>query len=118
MLVRGSRGKKAPYGRVRPGDALFFATGSRRNVVKATALALAVLDSPAMSIGERGDLLAFYNDRLLLSDQELEKWSGKRYLTLIGLMGVSPVVPFSIAARGHGEDDDWLVLEDIDAVIE
>jgi hypothetical protein len=27
-------------------------------------------------------------------------------------------VPFTIAARGSGEDDDWIVLENIDEVIE
>ena len=119
MLVRGSFGKKVPYGRVSEGDRLFFATGnSSRNVVKAKAEASSVFDSPKLSGGESECLLADHEDRLQLSEVEMGKWSDKRFLTLIGIADLSPVVPFTIAARGSGEDDDWIVLDNIDEIIE
>jgi hypothetical protein len=118
MLVRGSLGKKMPYGRVSEGDRLFFATGNGRNVVKAKAEVSSVFDSPKLADIEPECLLADHAERLQLSDVEMGKWSGKRFLTLIGLADFSPIVPFTIAARGSGEDDDWIVLENIDEVIE
>ena len=58
MLVRGSLGKKVPYGRVSEGDQLFFATGSGRNVVKAKAEVTSVFDSEKLSGIEPECLLA------------------------------------------------------------
>ncbi len=55
MLVRGSLGKKLPYGKVSVGDRLFFATGnSSRNVVKAAASAGDVFDSPKLTGNRAG----------------------------------------------------------------
>ncbi len=48
----------------------------------------------------------------------MAKWSVKKYLTLIELEEINPVVPFTIAARGNGDDDDWIVLDNIDEIIE
>lgn len=118
MLVRGSRGGRVPYRSVSEGDRLFFATGRGRNVVMAKAEVSSVFDSGRLSGIEPECLLAGYADRLQLSDIEMGKWSGKRFLTLIGIDGFSPVVPFTIAAHGSGEDDDWIVLDDIDEIIE
>jgi hypothetical protein len=119
MLVRGSSGKRNPYGQVSSGDRLFFATGnSSRNVVKAAASAGEVYDSPKLTGIEPECLLADHAGKLLLSDDELARWSEKKYLTLIELEEVNPVVPFTIAARGNGEDGDWIVLDNIDEVIE
>jgi hypothetical protein len=119
MLVRGSIGKKLPYGKVSAGDRLFFATGnSSRNVVKAAASAGDVFDSPKLTGIEPECLLADHASHLQLSDVEMAKWSVKKYLTLIKLEDLSPVVPFTIAARGNGEDDDWIVLDNIDEIIE
>jgi hypothetical protein len=118
MLVRGSIGKKMPYGRVSEGDRLFFATGNGRNVVKAKAGVSSVFDSPKLTGIEPECLLADHADRLLLSDVEMGKWSAQRFLTLIGLEDFGPVVPFTIAARGSGDDDGWIVLDNIDEIIE
>ncbi len=107
-----------PYGCVQPGDSLFFATGYGRNMVKAKAEVSSVFDSPKLTGLEPECLLADHADKLLLNDVEMGKWSGKRFFTLIGLKGISPVVPFSIAARGNGDNDDWIVVDDIDEIIE
>ncbi len=119
MLVRGSFAKKAPYGKVRTGDRLFFATGnSSRNVVKAAAAAGDVIDSPKLTGIEPECLLAEHAGELQLSDVEMAKWSVKKFLTLVELKDLSPIVPFTISARGNGEADDWIVLGNIDEVIE
>jgi hypothetical protein len=86
MLVRGSIAKKTPYGKVRTGDRLFFATGnSSRNVVKAAAAAGGVYDSPRLAGIEPECLLAEHAGELQLSDVEMAKWSVKKFLTLIEL---------------------------------
>ena len=96
MLVRGSLGKKLPYGQVSVGDRLFFATGnSTRNVVKASASAGDVFDSPKLTGIEPECLLADHASQLQLSDVEMAKWSVKKYLTLIELEDINPVVPFT-----------------------
>ncbi len=117
-IVRGSRGRKVPYGCVAGGDRLFFATGHGRSVVKAAAAVQRVFDSPALSGIEPECLIAGQMEKLRLTGAELGKWSRQRFLTLIGLAEFRPVVPFTVAARGSGEADDWIVLDDIDAIIE
>ena len=116
-IVRGSAGKKVPYGRIRAGDRLFFATGNGRTVVKAAAAVGRVYDSPRLSGVEPECLIAEHIDRLRLTAPELDRWSQKKFLTLIDVTGFRPIVPFTIAARGRDEDD-WLVLDDIDDIIE
>jgi hypothetical protein len=119
MLVRGSTGKKVPYGRVNEGDRLFFATGnSTRNVVKAAAAVDSVYDSEKLSGIEPECLIAEHMDKLQLTEVEMGKWSQKKYLTLIGIADTSPVVPFTISVRGNGETDDWIVVDNIDEIIE
>lgn len=118
MIIRGSLGKKVPYGRVNTGDRLFFATGNGTNVVKATASVLNAIDTPKLAADEVTDLLSQHKGQLALTDAELDKWSKKKYMTLLEIEGVSPVVPFTINAYGSGEDDDWVVLDDIDEIIE
>jgi hypothetical protein len=118
VIVRGSRGRKVPYGCVAGGDRLFFATGTGRNVVKAAAAVDTVYDSPPLSGIEPECLIAEHMGKLRLTDVEMTKWSQKKFLTLIGVSEFCPVVPFTIAARGSGEADDWLVLGNIDEVIE
>jgi hypothetical protein len=119
MLVRGSIGKKVPYGRVNEGDRLFFATGnSSRNVVKAAAAVDSVYDSKKLSGIEPECLIAEHMHKLQLTEAEMGKWSQKKYLTLIGITDTNPVVPFTISVRGNGESDDWIVVDNIDEIIE
>ena len=118
MIVRGSLGKRMPYGRVSPGDTLFFAAGSSRITVRAIAAVQNVLDTPRLAGAEASRLLEQHGAGLQLSDAEADRWSRQKYLTLIEIADLSPVVPFSIAARGSGEADDWLAVDDIDEVIE
>lgn len=117
-ILRGSLAKRLPYGRVADGDRLFFATGNGRSIVRAAAEVSGVCDSEKLAGEACQSLIAGHMSRLKLSDDEVEKWSGKKYLTLIGVTGASPVVPFTIDAHGSGENDDWIVLENIDEIIE
>jgi hypothetical protein len=77
-----------------------------------------VYDSEKLSGIEPECLIAEHMDKLQLSDVEMGKWSQKKYLTLIGIADASPVVPFSISVRGNGDADDWIVVDDIDEIIE
>lgn len=118
MILRGSQGKKVPYGKINTGDNLFFATGNGRNVVKGTAVVTDVFDTPKLAPEEVVETLSENECKLCLSEDEREKWSGKKYLTLVEVENSSPIVPFTIAAHGSGENDDWVVIDDIDDITE
>ena len=117
-IVRGSLGKRAPYGKVSAGDMLFFATGNGTNRVKATAVVSDVYDSPKLTPDENESFLGGHDEKLQLSIDEKTKLSKKKYLTLIDVADVNPVVPFTVSAYGSGEDDDWEILDNIDSVIQ
>lgn len=117
-IVRGSLGKRAPYGKVSTGDMLFFATGNGTNKVRATAMVTDVYDTPKLTPEESEESLADRSETLQLSCDEQAKWSKKKYLTFIDVSDVNPVVPFTVSAYGAGENDDWEALDNIDSVIE
>ncbi|HMK46112.1 MAG TPA: hypothetical protein VK436_05755 [Methanocella sp.] len=118
MIVRGSLGKRVPYGRVNAGDMLFFAIGNGRNIVRATAMVSDIIDTPKLTPEENTSIIASHRKKLKLSDEERKKLFGKKYLSLIEISGINPVVPFTVVAHGSGENDDWTVLKDIDEIIE
>ncbi|CAJ35589.1 hypothetical protein [Methanocella arvoryzae] len=117
-IVRGSLGKRAPYGKVKAGDMLFFTTGNGTSRVKATAVVSKVYDSPKLTPEENESILDDHDEKLQLTETEKEKLSKKRYLTLIEVADVNPVVPFTVTAYGSGEDDDWESFDNIDSVIQ
>lgn len=117
-IARGSLGKRAPHGKVNAGDMLFFATGNGTNRVKATAVVSEVYDSPRLTPEESESLIEDHGERLQLHNDEKAKLGKKKYLTLIDVAEVNPVVPFTVATYGSGENDDWEVLDNIDSVIE
>jgi len=118
MIVRGSLGKRVPYGRVNAGDMLFFTIGNGRNVVKATAMVSDVIDTAKLTPEENTSIIASHRKKLQLSNDEMTKLSGKKYLSLIKISDVNHVVPFTVAAYGSGESDDWMVVDNIDDIIE
>jgi hypothetical protein len=118
-IARGSLGKRAPYGKVSAGDMLFFATGNGTNRVKATAVVREVYDSTKLTPEQSESLIQDHSERLQLhNNDEKSKLGKKKYLTFIDVADVNPVVPFTVATYGSGEDDDWEVLDNIDSVIE
>lgn len=116
MVIRGATGRKLPYGRVRTGDILFFINNNAEGVVRAQAVVKSVINSEPLCADESKKLIDSHQEYLQLTDAQLKRWSGKRYLVLIEVENVQMLESFPIDKSGYGNMDDWLPVEDINLV--
>jgi len=116
MIIRGATGRKLPYGKVNSGDALYFINNNSEGLVKALAKVKIVFNSEKMLPEESKNLIERNQEKLKLTDKQLDRWIGKRYLVLIEIEDVTEVHPFEIDKSGYGNMDDWLIVEDIKKV--
>jgi len=114
MLARASAGKKRPYGLVKEGDTLFFASGGYRQKAKAMA---GVKRALSTEIEKRLALDIRSQYGKILSPEPQGTLLNKRYVTLVELDRARPIVPFSISEEIHGGPGEWLVLDNIDEAI-
>ncbi len=117
MIIRGAAGRKMPYGRLNTSDVLYFINNNAEKEVKAKATVKSVLNSEKLSKEESILLINTHQDRLRLTEEQLKRWSGKRYLVLIEVFNVTKIKTFKIDKSDYGNMDDWLPVEDIKNVI-
>jgi hypothetical protein len=116
MIVRGAAGRKLPYGRVQPGDQLFFVRNNGEGTVQASATVSEVYNSEKLS-KERSNLVLNENQaKLALTPEQIKRWGGKRYLVLVEVMDVCTVEPFAFDRSDFGNMDDWLPVDKIENV--
>jgi hypothetical protein len=113
MIVRGATGRKLPYGRVEPGDCLFFIENNGDGIVRASATVNTVFNSDTLSEDQSVALLKSSQSKLNLTPEQLKRWSGKRYLVLIEVTQVQAIDPFVIDRSAYGNMDDWLLVDNI-----
>lgn len=116
MIIRGANGRKLPYGRVQAGDRLFFIQNDGKCEVRASAKVTMVINSDKLSEEEARQLLDVNQEKLLLSQAQIKRWVGKRYLVLIGIEEASLLPAFVIDRSEYGNMDDWLPVGDISRV--
>lgn len=116
MLIRGATGRKMPYGRVFAGDLLYFILNTGEGKVIARARARAVENSDKLTPEESAQVIAENQVKLALTDAQIQRWSGKRYLVLIEIEAFETLEPFPIDRSAYGNMDDWLPVEDIERV--
>ncbi len=116
MLIRGAAGRKMPYGRVNNTDMLYFINNNGEGRVKARARVKSVLNSEALSEADSAQLIETHQGQLHLSDKQLKRWRGKRYLVLIEVQNFESIPAFEIDKSGYGNMDDWLAVGQIDSV--
>jgi hypothetical protein len=116
MIIRGATGRKLPYDRVFQDDVLYFINNNAEGFVRASAIVKSVLNSDRLAADESAQLVDQYQDRLMLTKKQYDRWAGKRYLVLIEVSEVAPVEPFRIDKRDYGNMDDWLPVEQIESV--
>lgn len=116
MIIRGAAGRKLPYGKVNPGDILYFINNNAEGLVKASAKVKNVSNSEKMDTDESKKLIETNQKKLQLTDKQFSRWAGKRYLVLIEVDDVKELSPFSIDKSQYGNMDDWLLVEDIKKV--
>jgi hypothetical protein len=116
MIIRGATGRKLPYGRVNEGDTLYLINNNAEGEVKAIATVSNVLNSEKMTEEESIQLVKKNQNKLHLSEKQFKKWAGKRYIVLIEVVDIKEIYPFPIDKSNYGNMDDWLPVENIDAV--
>jgi hypothetical protein len=116
MIIRGAAGRKMPYGRVNPGDILYFINNNAEGVVKAKGTVRNVTNSDKMTNEESVALVEGNQGKLQLTETQFKRWAGKRYVVLIEVDEVEAVTPFPINKSDYGNMDDWLPVENIESV--
>jgi hypothetical protein len=117
MILRGATGRKMPYGRVEAGDMLYFLNNDAEGLVKARASVMRVLNSEALIEEGSLQLINQHQAGLQLTEKQLKRWGGKRYLVLIWIGKAEEVKPFKVDKSAYGNMDDWLPVGDIEGVI-
>lgn len=113
MVIRGAAGRKLPYGRVNTGDILYFIENNADGMVKASASVKSVFNSDKLSEDASAKIIIDNQDKLKLTDTQIKRWSGKRYLVLIEIENMMQIEPFAIDKSNYGNMDDWLPVGDI-----
>jgi len=116
MIIRGATGRKLPYGKVIPGDTLYFINNNAEGIIRAKANVKSVFNSEKQSEQESTQLIDQHQNKLQLTKKQLGRWSAKRYLVLIEVSDMQWVEPFRIDKNDYGNMDDWLPVEDIERV--
>ena len=116
MLIRGATGRKLPHGRVNAGDVLYFINNNAEGTVRAKAVVSAAMHSEKLTEEESRALIQQHQPKLCLTEKQMARWAGKRYLVLIEVTGIESISPFTIDKSDFGNMDDWLLVEKIESV--
>ncbi len=116
MIIRGATGRKLPYGKVKQDDVLYFINNNGEGIIKTKAIVNNVFNSNKMSLEESIALVKKHQDRLDLSEVQLKKWAGKRYIILIEVKKIEKIKPFTIDKSNYWNMDDWLIVDNINLI--
>jgi len=116
MIIRGAAGRKMPYGRVNPGDTLYFLKNDGDGMIRAQAGVKSVYQSEAMTPEASVALIEGAQEKLRLTEKQLKRWGGKRYLVLIEVEQIKEVSAFRVDKSQYGNMDDWLPVGNINDV--
>lgn len=116
MIIRGATGRKLPHGRVDKGDMLYFINNNAEGMVRAKAEVKSAFHSGKMTEDESRALVEKNQPQLRLTEKQVKRWAGKRYIVLIEVADVKEILPFAIDKSNFSNMDDWLPVEKIDSV--
>jgi len=116
MIIRGATGRKLPHGRVDAGDTLYFINNNAEGKVRAKAKVKSAFHSEKMTEDESRALVKKNQPKLSLTEKQIKRWAGKRYIVLIEVADVKEIPPFAIDKSKYSNMDDWLPVETIESV--
>jgi len=114
MIIRGAAGRKLPHGCVDAGDMLYFINNNAEGMVRAKAKVKSAFHSEKMNEEEFRTLVEKNQPKLRLTEKQMKRWAGKRYIVLIEVADVKEIHPFAIDRSQYGNMDDWLPVEKIE----
>jgi hypothetical protein len=117
MIIRGATGRKLPHGRVDAGDVLYFINNNAEGGVRARANVKSAFHSEKMTEEESRALVKKNQPKLSLTEKQVKRWAGKRYIVLIEVANIEEIHPFAIDKSAYGNMDDWLPVGRIKSVI-
>ncbi|MEW6504154.1 MAG: hypothetical protein AB1457_09355 [Chloroflexota bacterium] len=118
MIVRTASGRKLPYDRVKNGDRLFFTRNNGEGVILASALVKQVIQFGPVNRELSFEILNNHQSRLNLSESQVNRWGGKRYLVLVEINSLQKIAPFKFDRSAYNNMDDWLPVGSIETVKE
>ena len=116
MIIRGAMGRKLPYGRVNIDDVLYFINNNAEGKIRAKGIVSSVINSEKMGKEESVALLEKYQNKLQLTDNQLQRWGGKRYIVLIEVTNIQKIELFTFNKSKYRTMDDWLIVEKIENI--
>lgn len=117
MIIRGATGRKLPHGRVDAGDMLYFINNNAEGAVRAKAKVKNAFHSEKMTEDESRALVKKNQPKLSLTEKQMKRWAGKRYIVLVEIADAKEIPPFAIDKSAYGNMDDWLPVGKIESVI-
>jgi len=110
--------KRAPYGKIRAGETVYFKDSGEPVTLKARVKK--VLEFSGLNPEKVGEILSRYGKTDGLRKGEIPKFFGlfknKKYCVLIFLSEPRKVKPFEIDKRGFGNMSAWLCMESVDKI--
>lgn len=115
LLHRGSHRRKAPYGKVSKGDALFFALDEGISLIRGKARVKSVTEFSKKTDAPPEELLEKHASKLQLTADQKEALRTVNYLCIVELEDVVPLKPLAFQ-RPSGRSD-WEVLAAIEDIL-
>ncbi len=115
MIIRGAAGRKLPYGRVFEKESLYFIENNGDGLIKAKAVVKSVFNSDKMTEEESKKLVSNNQELLNLTDAQIKRWAGKKYLCMVEFQDVEAIEPLAIQRQSNM--DDWITVEKIESIL-
>ena len=116
MIVRSASDKRVPYEKVEVGETLYFLRNNGEGLIRAKATVSSVFFSEKQTKVNSIELINSHQDQLQLTDDQLKRWGGKRYVVLVGVEKVIRLYPFDINKSKFGNMEDWIAIKDIEKI--
>lgn len=107
--------RRTPWGKVAPGDRVFFKDAGKP--VNAVATVARVEQFADLTLEKAREIVARYGDAICIQEKDVAMWAkGKRYCILVFLEHAQLVPPFRIRRDGFGTGAAWLTVPSVDAI--
>lgn len=114
MIIRAGMGRKTPYGRVKPGEILYFVNNNGDGLVRAAAVVKSVSNSDMLTPEESRSLLLMKKNELHLEVEQFQEFLNKKYVVLVEVKNVCRVMEFKLEKSVLQNSEDWVPIENID----
>lgn len=113
MIIRGAAGKKSPLGgRAKVGDDVYFVVKNSSLKVTTKGIISQVVESEKMTPEASIAFIEKYKKELNLSQNQLDRWQGKKYLAVYEIKDIESIEPFYYKRTTNM--DDWVIVDHID----